>query len=128
MKQILKISKDIFEGYISHITENSDNFFDLHKPEDILYVDELNFIDCSGYTVINGVYKFYNRKTMVIYMHDYGITCGCERRLINGKVQLCYNGQPMTKEQYNYLSKRVNMLEYVKNNKGCGCAKNKGQK
>ena len=126
MKQILKISKDIFEACISHITENSDNFFDLRKPKDILYVDELNFIDCSGYTVINGVYKFYNRKTMFIYMHDYGITCGCERRLINGKVQLCYNGQPMTKEQYNYLSKRVNMLEYAKNNKGCGCVKNKG--
>lgn len=126
MKQILKISKGIFEDCISHITENSDNFFDLHKPKDVLYVDELNFIDCSGYTVINGVYKFYNRKTMFIYMHDYGITCGCERRLINGRVQLCYNGQPMTKEQYNYLSKRVNMLEYTKYNKGCGCAKNKG--
>lgn len=123
MKQILKISKDIFEDCISHITENSDNFFDLHKPKDILYVDELNFIDCSGYTVINGVYKFYNRKTMFIYMHDYGVTCGCERRLINGRVQLCYNGQPMTKEQYNFLSKRVNMLEYTKYNKGCGCVK-----
>lgn len=126
MKQILEISKDIFEDCISHITENSDNFFDLHKPKDILYVDELNFIDCSGYTVINGVYKFYNRITMFIYMHDYGITCGCERRLINGRVQLCYNGQPMTKEQYNFLSKRVNMLEYTKYNKGCGCVKNKG--
>ena len=125
MKQILKISKDLFENCISIINEGSDNFFDTYKPKDILYVDELNFIDCSGYTVINGVYKFYNRKTMFIYMHDYGITCGCERRLINGRVQLCYNGQPMTKEQYNYLSKRVNMLEYTKYNKGCGCVKNK---
>lgn len=125
MKQILKISKDTFEDYISFIIENSDNFFDTYKPKDILYVDELNFIDCSGYTVINGVYKFYNRKTMFMYMHDYGITCGCERRLNNGKIQLCYNGQPMTKEQYNFLSKRVNMLGYVNNNKGCGCAKNK---
>ena len=126
MKQILKISKDLFEDCISIINEDSDNFFNSYKPKDIIYVDELNFIDCSGYTVINGVYKFYNRKTMSIYMHDYGITCGCERRLINGRVQLCYNGQPMTKEQYNYLSKRVNMLEYTKYNKGCGCAKNKG--
>lgn len=126
MKQILKISKDLFEDCISIINEDSDNFFNSYKPKDIIYVDELNFIDCSGYTVINGVYKFYNRKTMFIYMHDYGITCGCERRLINGRVQLCYNGQPMTKGQYNYLSKRVNMLEYTKYNKGCGCAKNKG--
>lgn len=125
MKQILKISKDLFEDCISIINEDSDNFFNSYKPKDIIYVDELNFIDCSGYTVINGVYKFYNRKTMFIYMHDYGITCGCERRLINGRVQLCYNGQPMTKEQYNYLSKRVNMLEYTKHNKGCGCVKNK---
>jgi hypothetical protein len=125
MKQILKISKDLFEDCISIINEDSDNFFNSYKPKDIIYVDELNFIDCSGYTVINGVYKFYNRKTMFIYMHDYGITCGCERRLINSRVQLCYNGQPMTKEQYNYLSKRVNMLEYTKYNKGCGCVKNK---
>lgn len=125
MKQILKISKDLFADCISIINEDSDNFFNSYKPKDIIYVDELNFIDCSGYTVINGVYKFYNRKTMFIYMHDYGITCGCERRLINGRVQLCYNGQPMTKEQYNYLSKRVNMLEYAKYNKGCGCVKNK---
>lgn len=125
MKQILKISKDLFEDCISIINEDSDNFFNSYKPKDIIYVDELNFIDCSGYTVINGVYKFYNRKTMFIYMHDYGITCGCERRLINGRVQLCYNGQPMTKEQYNYLSKRVNMSEYTKYNKGCGCVKNK---
>lgn len=125
MKQIIKLSKDLFEDCISIINEDSNNFFNLYKPKDIVYVDELNFIDCSGYTVINGVYKFYNRKTMFIYMHDYGITCGCERRLINGRVQLCYNGQPMTKEQYNYLSKRVNMLEYTKYNKGCGCVKNK---
>lgn len=125
MKQILKISKDLFEDCISIINEDSDNFFNSYKPKDIIYVDELNFIDCSGYTVINGVYKFYNRKTMYIYMYDYGITCGCERRLINGRVQLCYNGQPMTKEQYNYVSKRVNMLEYTKYNKGCGCVKNK---
>lgn len=125
MKQIIKLSKDLFEDCISIINEDSNNFFNLYKPKDIIYVDELNFIDCSGYTVVNGVYKFYNRKTMFIYMHDYGITCGCERRLINGRVQLCYNGQPMTKEQYNYLSKRVNMLEYTKYNKGCGCVKNK---
>lgn len=125
MKRIHRVRKNVFEDCISIINEDSDNFFNSYKPKDIIYVDELNFIDCSGYTVINGVYKFYNRKTMFIYMHDYGITCGCERRLINGRVQLCYNGQPMTKEQYNYLSKRVNMLEYTKYNKGCGCVKNK---
>lgn len=125
MKQILKVSKDKLEENIDLIEDYGWYYFNTYSPKLILYVDELNFIDCSGYTVINGVYKFYNRKTMFIYMHDYGITCGCERRLINGRVQLCYNGQPMTKEQYNYLSKRVNMLEYTKYNKGCGCVKNK---
>jgi len=124
MKQILKISKDTFGDCISHIVENSDNFFNLYKPKDILYVDELNFIDCSGYTVINGVYKFYNKDTMIKFMKSYGITCGCERRLINDRVQLCYNGQPMTKEQYDFLSKRADVLGYNKY-KGCGCAKNK---
>lgn len=124
MKQILKISKDTFGDCISIINEDSDNFFSIYKPKDVLYVDEQNFIDCSGYTVINGVYKFYNRQTMLEYMRNYGITCGCERRLINGRVQLCYNGQPMTKEQYDFLSRRVDMLGYNKY-KGCGCAKNK---
>ena len=124
MKQIIKLSKDLFEDCISIINEDSNNFFNLYKPKNILYVDELNFIDCSGYSVINGVYKFYNKDTMIKFMKSYGITCGCERRLINGRVQLCYNGQPMTKEQYNYLSKRVDMLEYSKH-KGCGCVKNK---
>lgn len=124
MKQIHKIFKDTLEEYISLLNENSDNFFNKYYPKDILYVDELNFIDCSGYTVINGVYKFYNRETMLEYMRNYGITCGCERRLINGRVQLCYNGQPMTKEQYNFVKNRSKMLNY-KNMKGCGCAKNK---
>lgn len=126
MKQILKISKDVLEDYISLLLDsgNNEDWFNMRSPKDILYVNELNFIDCSGYTVINGVYKFYNRKTMLEYMRNYGITCGCERRLINGRVHLYYNGQPMTKEQYNFLSKRVNMFEYNKY-KGCGCAKNK---
>lgn len=126
MKIISRIRKDVFEDYISLLLDrsNSEDWFNMHLPEDILYVDELNFIDCSGYTVINGVYKFYNRKTMLKYMHNYGITCGCERKLINGRVKFYYNGQPMTKEQYNFLSKRVDILEYNKY-KGCGCAKNK---
>lgn len=124
MKQILKISKDLFEDYISVINEDSDNFFNAYKPKDVLYVDELNFIDCSGYSVINGVYKFYNKDTMIKFMKSYGITCGCERRLINDRIQLCYNGQPMTKEQYDFLSKRAGVLGYNKY-KGCGCAKNK---
>lgn len=125
MKQILKISKDVLEDYILLIVENSDSFFNLYKPKDILYVDELNFIDCSGYTVINGVYKFYNRKTMLEYMHNYGITCGCERRVIQNRIRFFYNGQMMSQEQYNFIKNRSKMLNY-KNIKGCGCAKNKG--
>lgn len=125
MKQILKISKDVLEDYILLIAENSDSFFNLYKPKDILYVDELNFIDCSGYTVINGVYKFYNRKTMLEYMHNYGITCGCERRVIQNRIRFFYNGQMMSQEQYNFIKNRSKMLNY-KNIKGCGCAKNKG--
>lgn len=125
MKRIHRIHKAIFEENIDLIKDYGWCWLDTYSSKDVLYVDELNFIDCSGYTVINGVYKFYNKDTMIKFMKSYGITCGCERRLINGRVQLCYNGQPMTKEQYNYLSKRVNMLEYTKYNKGCGCVKNK---
>ena len=125
MKIIHRIHKVTLDDNIDLIENYGWYWLNTNSPKDVLYVDELNFIDCSGYTVINGVYKFYNKDTMLKYMHNYGITCGCERRLINGRVQLCYNGQPMTKEQYNYLSKRVSMLEYTKHNKGCGCVKNK---
>lgn len=124
MKKIYRIHKAIFEENIDLIKDYGWYWLDTYSPKDVLYVDELNFIDGSGYTVINGVYKFYNRQTMLEYMRNYGITCGCERRLINGRVQLCYNGQPMTKEQYDFLSRRVDMLGYNKY-KGCGCAKNK---
>ena len=125
MKIIHRIHKVTLDDNIDLIENYGWYWLNTNSPKDVLYVDELNFIDCSGYTVINGVYKFYNKDTMIKFMQSYGITCGCERRLINGRVQLCYNGQPMTKEQYNYLSKRVNMLEYTKHNKGCGCVKNK---
>lgn len=125
MKIIHRIHKVTLDDNIDLIKNYGWYWLNTNSPKDVLYVDELNFIDCSGYTVINGVYKFYNKDTMIEFMKSYGITCGCERRLINGRVQLCYNGQPMTKEQYNYLSKRVNMLVHTKYNKGCGCAKNK---
>lgn len=124
MKQILKISKDTLEENIDLIKDYGWYYFNTYSPKLILYVDELNFIDCSGYTAINGVYKFYNKDTMFKFMKSYGITCGCERRLNNGKIQLCYNGQPMTEEQYNFIRKRAEMLS-PKAIKGCGCAKNK---
>lgn len=124
MKRIHKIHKAIFEENTDLIKDYGWYWLDTYSPKDVLYVDELNFIDGSGYTVINGVYKFYNKDTMLKFMHDYGITCGCERKIVNGRVKFYYNGQPMTKEQYDFLSKRVNMLEYNKY-KGCGCVKNK---
>lgn len=124
MKIIHRIHKVTFDDNIDLIENYGWHWINTNSPKDVLYVDELNFIDCSGYTVINGVYKFYNKDTMIKFMKSYGITCGCERGLINGRVQLCYNGQPMTKEQYDFLSKRADVLGYNKF-KGCGCVKNK---
>lgn len=124
MKIIHRIHKVTFDDNIDLIENYGWSCLNMNSPKDVLYVDELNFIDCSGYTVINGVYKFYNKDTMIKFMKSYGITCGCGRRLINGRVQLCYNGQPMTEEQYNFIRKRAEMLS-PKAIKGCGCAKNK---
>lgn len=124
MKRIHRIHKAIFEENIDLIKDYGWFWFDTYSSKDVLYVDELNFIDGSGYTVINGVYKFYNRDTMLKFMHDYGITCGCERKVINNRVKFYYNGQPVTKEQYNFIKNRSIMLNY-KNIKGCGCVKNK---
>lgn len=124
MKRIHRIHKAIFEENIDLIKDYGWYWLDTYSSKDVLYVDELNFIDGSGYTVINGVYKFYNRDTMLKFMHDYGITCGCERKVINNRVKFYYNGQPVTKEQYNFIKNRSKMLNY-KNIKGCGCVKNK---
>lgn len=124
MKQILKISKDKLEENIDLIEDYGWYYFNTYSPKLILYVDELNFIDCSGYTVINGVYKFYNKDTMIEFMKSYGITCGCERKQLQNRIRFYYNGQMMTEPQYNFIRKRAEMLS-PKAIKGCGCAKNK---
>lgn len=98
---------------------------DLYPDNIVMYYDDRNFIDWSGYVVNDGVYKFYNRDTMLKFMRNYGITCGCERRTINNKVKFFYNNKEMTEQQYNFIRKRADSLGY-RNNKGCECGKNQG--
>lgn len=97
----------------------------LYPDNIVMYYDDRNFVDWSGYVVNDGVYKFYNRDTMLKFMRNYGITCGCERRIINNKVKFFYNNKEMTEQQYNFIRKRADSLGY-NNNKGCECGKNQG--
>lgn len=97
----------------------------LYPDNIVMYYDDRNFVDWSGYVVNDGVYKFYNRDTMLKFMRNYGITCGCERRTINNKVKFFYNNKEMTEQQYNFIRKRADSLGY-RNNKGCECGKNQG--
>ena len=127
MKKIYRIHKAILEENIGLIKNYGWYWLDTYSPKDVLYVDELNFIDGSGYTVIDGVYKFYNKDTMLKFMRNYGITCGCERRTINNKVKFFYNNKEMTEQQYDFIRKRADSLGY-NNNKGCDCGKNQGKK
>lgn len=97
----------------------------LYPDNIVMYYDDRNFVDWSGYVVNDGVYKFYNRDTMLKFMRNYGITCGCERRTVNNKVKFFYNNKEMTEQQYNFIRKRADSLGY-NNNKGCECGKNQG--
>lgn len=98
---------------------------DLYPDNVVMYYDDRHFVDWSGYIVNDGVYKFYNRDTMLKFMRNYGITCGCERRTVNNKVKFFYNNKEMTEQQYNFIRKRADSLGY-RNNKGCECGKNQG--
>ena len=97
---------------------------DIH---DIYYCNELNFLVGCHYYVKDGIYKFLDKQTHIEYMFKYGITCGCERRLIDGRIKFFYNNVEMTEQQYKFLRNRTIQLKYTikgqPNKKGCGCVK-----
>lgn len=97
---------------------------DIH---DIYYCNELNFLVGCHYYVKDGIYKFLDKQTHIEYMFKYGITCGCERRLIDGRIKFFYNNVEMTEQQYKFLRNRAIQLKYTikgqPNKKGCGCVK-----
>ena len=43
------------------------------------------------YRIDSGFYKFDDKPTMLRFMKELGITCGCERRIVNHKAEYYYN-------------------------------------
>lgn len=101
------------------------------------YTDNLN-IDYSPYYMIDeGFYKFYDKQTQIDFMYKYGICCGCERRIINGKTHYYYYDKEISDQQKDFLHKRaIAMMQTISYNTSrtngemyvkteCGCKKNK---
>ena len=95
------------------------------RKELIHYYNERNFVSDIAYYVKDGIYTFIDKATMIEFMYKYGITCGCERRLVNGRIKFFYNNIEMTEQQYNFLRNRAIQLKYTINpdKRGCGCDK-----
>lgn len=121
MKNIIPTSWDMICPILAEYMTD-ETVRNLYPDNVVMYYDDRNFVDWSGYIVKDGVYKFYNNDTRIRFMKNYGITCGCERRVVDGKVKFFYNDYEMTKEQYIFLSKRASML-HMNKVQGCGCEK-----
>lgn len=116
MKNIIRISLDKFKKI------NIENLTKMSKDV-VLYVDEFNYYVGNTYKVENGEYKFFDRPTHIEYMYNYGITCGCQRKIIDDRVHLQYNNKDITELQYKFMQNRALQLKYVGKLKGCGCVK-----
>lgn len=111
--------------YQISLTENTELKDTEIRKELIYYYDERNFVSDIAYYVKDGIYTFLDKPTMIEFMYKYGITCGCERRLVNGRIKFFYNNIEMTEQQYNFLRNRAIQLKYTINpdKRGCGCDK-----
>ena len=65
------------------------------------------------YEIENHTYKFHDKPTMIRFMLNSGVTCGCERRIINHKLVYYYNNQPANEGQIEFLRNRARALMYI---------------
>lgn len=65
------------------------------------------------YRIDSGFYKFDDKPTMLRFMKELGITCGCERRIVNHKAEYYYNYRKMNQEQKEFLANRARALEHI---------------
>ena len=105
------------------------------KLKSFRFTDNYNIDYSPYYMTDNGIYKIYDKVTMVGFMYKYGIYCGAERRIENGKVVIYYNDNPLTEQQKEFIRKRaISIADTIaykehKDNKvvrqECGCKKKK---
>lgn len=104
-----------------------------YKPKPFRYKDNFNVNYQPYYTLINGMYQFYDKRAQYVAMMKYGIMCQCYRKNINGQLTWCYYDTPITEEQKIFLQKRGKALlrtlpneqVYIKHE--CGCTKKKSE-
>ena len=80
-----------------------------YKPKSFKFIDNYNIDYSPYYTVEQGIYKFQDKVLKYKMMYLYGLDCGMERKIIDNKVVICYNGQPLTESQLLYLRKRASV-------------------
>lgn len=109
------------------------------QPYKIRFKNNFNFKLIYNNTCLmevdDHIYKFHDKPTMLRFMISQGITCGCERKIINGKLTYCYNKIPINEGQIEFLRNRARALMYITDmNSGtvieheCKCKKKKGPK
>ena len=80
-----------------------------YKPKSFKMIDNYNIDYTPYYTIEDGIYKFQDKVVKYKMMYLYGCDCGMERKMINGKLTICYNGQPLNESQLLYLRKRASV-------------------
>lgn len=99
-----------------------------YKPKSFKRTDNYNIDYQPYYTITGGVYKFYDKLIRNRFMYLFGIMCQAERKMLDNKLTICYNGVPMTGSQKEFLRKRALALEAPMNigvPYDCKCKKNK---
>lgn len=107
------------------------------QPYKIKFKNNFNFKLIYNNTCLmevdDHIYRFHDKPTMIRFMLNSGVTCGCERRIINRKLVYYYNNQPVNEGQIEFLRNRARALMHITDmNTGiiikndCKCKKKKG--
>ena len=100
-----------------------------YKPKSFKMIDNYNIDYTPYYTIEDGIYKFQDKIAKYKIMYLYGCDCVMELRMIDNKLTICYNGQPLNESQLLYLRKRASVqLSSLPNSLGvirnvCTCTK-----
>ena len=100
------------------------------KIKSFIFINNFNVVYEPYYKISNGIYKFFDKVTKLKFMYKFGITCGCQRKIINNELKYCYDNIEITARQKEFLKKRTialqstlpNGVTFIKHE--CGCKKN----
>lgn len=81
-----------------------------YKPKSFRFKDNLNINYEPYYQINDGFYSFSDKLVHSRFMYHFGITCGAERKIIDNKVCIYYNGLPINQDQIDFLKVRGDVL------------------